>query len=340
MLKGENTISRIGAITMTKSMQRNVLLLTGAGFTHNFGGFLAREMWSKIFNNPLLQAIPDVRDLLLKDFDFESVYSIVLTGGRYTPEAKEAVRVAVEDAYKDLDDSIKGWTFNLENPLALNIYGLGDLLSFLSQRGSESGWFFTLNQDLLMERQHDYRSPGVAQVFDYGIKGNAKKAILPKEAEPAKKDLNNSSYIKLHGSYAWASSNGGNQMVIGKNKSENISQEPLLKWYMEIFMGQIFEKNKKLLVIGYGFGDAHINDILLKGVQEYGLSIYIVNPTDPEIVKNKLEGKPSHFGSWEVSKYAGIWNGVKGYFPYSLRQIFPPDQNETTILKEIKKSLS
>ena len=26
------------------------ILMTGAGFTKNFGGFLANEMWAKIFN--------------------------------------------------------------------------------------------------------------------------------------------------------------------------------------------------------------------------------------------------------------------------------------------------
>ena len=28
----------------------NTILLTGAGFTKNFGGFLAREMWAQIHN--------------------------------------------------------------------------------------------------------------------------------------------------------------------------------------------------------------------------------------------------------------------------------------------------
>ena len=125
-------------------------------------------------------------------------------------------------------------------------------------------------------------------------------------------------------------------MVIGKNKADNINQEPLLKWYSQLFQNAIYEGGKKLLIIGYGFGDDHINDILLKGVQECGLSIYIINPTDPEIVKDKLYGKPSHSGMWEVSKYSKIWDGVKDISPYSLRQIFPPDQSVTTIAREIK----
>ncbi len=320
--------------------EKNLILLTGAGFTKNFGGFLAREMWSKIFNNPVVQENTEARELLLNDFDFESVYSAKMSRGEDTIND---IRTAVEEAYKDLDDTVKSWTFNHENPMALNVYGLGNLLSFISQRGSDKGWFFTLNQDLYMEYKNGYRSPGVS--FDqsgvYGSDG-VNLVTLPNrsELEGIKNFLNKDSYIKLHGSYGWISSRGGNQMVIGKNKADDIDQEPLLKWYFEIFQNLIYAGNKKLLVIGYGFADDHVNDILLKGVQEHNLSLYIINPTDPETFKNKLEGKPDHFGAYEASKYLKIWDGVRGYFPYTLRQIYPPDQSETTVAKEIIQSLS
>src|SRR6185369_12600177 len=138
---------------------KNLMLLTGAGFTYNFGGFLAREMWSKIFNNPLVQANPEARKLLLNDFDFESVYSAKMSGGE---ETIKIIRIAVEAAYKDLDDTVKNWHFRTENPTAVDTHQLGELLSFLSSRGSDKGWFFTLNQDLFMERQKSYRSPGAS----------------------------------------------------------------------------------------------------------------------------------------------------------------------------------
>lgn len=307
------------------------MLLTGAGFTHNFGGFLSREMWSKIFNNPLVQESPEVRNLLLKDFDFESVYFSVLTGSRYPELEKAALRQAIEGAYKDLDDTIKEWSFNLENPSALNIYGLGSLLSFLSGRGSDKGWFFTLNQDLYMERHNGHRSPGAlfSQPRVEGMEGGGVRPVtLPTEAqiEKIKGTLNNASYIKLHGSYGWVSSRGGTQMVIGKNKVNDINEEPLLRWYSELFQNLIYEGDKKLLIIGYGFGDSHINDVLLKGVREHGLRLYVVNPSDPAAFRNRLEGRPEQPASYDISKYFGIWEGVRGYFPYSLRQIFPPDQ--------------
>lgn len=321
---------------------RNTILLTGAGFTHNFGGFLAREMWSKIFNHPAVQGNPEIRELLLRDFDFESVYSSVLIGAGYNNEAKEALRQAVEHAYKDLDKTVKNWVFNDSNPTALNIYGWGDLLSSLSQRGSEKGWFFTLNQDLFMERKSGKRSPGApfGQPFVDRTEGGGIQSItLPNESamEKVKATLNNTSYIKLHGSYGWLSSRGGTQMVIGRNKADDINREPLLKWYLDLFQEAIYEGGKRILIIGYGFGDTHINDILLKGVQEHGLSLYVINTMDPEDFKNILEGRPSIPASYEVSRYFKIWDGVRGYFPYSLREIYPPDQNITTIAAELKR---
>ena len=43
----------------------DVIILTGAGFTANFGGFLARDMWEKIFNHPSLQAHDSLRQNFL-----------------------------------------------------------------------------------------------------------------------------------------------------------------------------------------------------------------------------------------------------------------------------------
>ncbi len=321
---------------------KNLILLTGAGFTYNFGGFLAREMWSKIFNNPLVQANKEIRELLQKDFDFESVYFEVTFGSKYNEQAKADLRKAVEGAYKDLDTTVKNYVFTGRNPMGVNIYGLGELFAFMSQRGSDKGWFFTLNQDLYMERKNGYRSPGALfpQVFNNGSEvGGQNMVQLPDQAgvDRAKSNLCNASYIKLHGSYGWTSSSGSTQMVIGKNKVEDINREPLLKWYLDLFQDAIYEGSKKLLIIGYGFGDEHINRILLKGVQDYNLSIYIINPTDPENVKKVLEGYQE--GTYSVADTHAIWKGVRGYFPYSLRQIYPPDQSSTTMAMEIKKAL-
>ncbi len=101
---------------------KEVIILTGAGFTNNFGGFLAKDMWAAIFNSPSIQGSKKLKELLLQDDeDYESIYSRVLTRDNFTEEEKFSIKQAVEGAYKNLDDTIKGWVFNQENPNAFNI---------------------------------------------------------------------------------------------------------------------------------------------------------------------------------------------------------------------------
>src|SRR5439155_13282313 len=89
--------------------------------------------------------------------------------------------------------------------------------------------------------------------------------------------------IKLHGSMNWQREVGGRKvMIIGGGKLTQIRSEPLLDWYYKIFKQVLSRKNQRLLVIGYGFGDPHINDVILKSVREHGLRLYVVSPHEPE----------------------------------------------------------
>jgi len=58
---------------------RTRALLTGAGFTKGFGGFLAAEFWSLLLNSPEVQESPLQLRLRLKTgpepFDFEQLYA-------------------------------------------------------------------------------------------------------------------------------------------------------------------------------------------------------------------------------------------------------------------------
>ncbi len=56
---------------------RNVLL-SGAGFTKNFGGYLGPEMWSVIFSQNEISRQPELRKYLLNNLDYETVYQEVL----------------------------------------------------------------------------------------------------------------------------------------------------------------------------------------------------------------------------------------------------------------------
>ncbi len=319
---------------MIQFKSKDLILFTGAGFTKNFGGYLAEEMWSKIFNNREIQNSPKLREALIGHYDFESVYSKVLSDEGYSEAEKETLKRAVERVYESLDAIVKEWTFNNDSPYPVNRYGLGDLLTRFAGEADTKGFFFTLNQDLFFERQFHYKPLG-APSFNQEIYMNRATVLekagfvtLPREGivERAEAELLNNAgllYIKLHGSYGWLSSNGLQQMVIGKNKTQLIQDEPLLVWYFDLL--------KKLIKEGYGFGDQHINELLLEGVEKHGLSIFIVSTRSFQDLEARLQN--GHF-------YAmGILKGIKGYYPYSLKEIFPGDQSRTTHAIEILEGL-
>lgn len=328
---------------MIEFESKNLILLTGAGFTKNFGGFLGSEMWAQIFNDAEIQGSNNLRDLLQKDYDFESVYSSVLNSS-LPDEDKSIMKRVIERSYRNLDDAIKGWVFNDSSPYPVNWYGWGKLVNLFVGQGNTKGLFFTLNQDIFLERKSGYRSPGAPLFKQEFYNGQIRDltsdqfVILPREnaVEKAEKDFFNHAglaYIKLHGSYGWRSSDGSSQMVIGKNKSDLIENEPLLKWYLELFQKVIRDGNRKLLVVGYGFGDQHINKILVDGVENHGLQVYIISTKPAAELRDHFE-RGGHF-------YAlPILNGLRGYFPYALKEIFPSNQEETVQFRTIRESLS
>jgi len=319
----------------------NLILLTGAGFTKNFGGFLGSEMWSLIYNHPLIQNHQKIKDLLLAELNYEYAYNIVLDSKFYNEEERNTIKQVVEDAYRKLDDSIKKWNFNDSNPNSLNIYGLRKFLSFFNGSGQEKGFVFTLNQDILMERQFNCMSLGMLPISKIPFLNFEKEHFQrTPDASNIKKDISscgNRIFIKLHGSYGWLSSNGENQMVIGgdKMKSKHINKEPLLKWYFKIFKEVIEQGNKKIVIIGYGFKDNHINNLLLEGIEKYNLKLCVIDSISPLEFRTKTEK------IFKEKDFITFWKTLN-YFPHTLVDIFPHDQQQhpTALFQSIKEAIS
>lgn len=328
---------------MQKEISRNILF-TGAGFTKNFGGLLASEMCSKIFNK--IQAYPRLRELLLDDPDYESIYYHVRTGD-YAEDEKNAIDTAIFEAYKILDDIVCTWTSVTGAPNPVNKDGVRKLIERFCGSSNEIGFFFTLNQDMFIERHFSSSlqekmlvHPGVLRI------PNAHNIIsrlslekqdfitAPTNEELRKKSINSISntqlhYVKLHGSFGWLSSNGTNCYVIGKQKEKQIADEPLLSWYFELFTQVLSEPDRKLFVIGYGFKDHHINKVIANSINNFNLKLYVISPSD------HLEFF-AHLGKVEHGKT--ILKGLNGYFQYPLLEIFPSDQSESSGWKEIVNS--
>lgn len=129
------------------------VLLTGAGFTKNFGGFLSDDMRafivSRIQDRPVLMGLLNDRM-----FDYESVYVEVMYGN-YSQNDKLALADAVFYAYEKLDDVVRNISWTPSATHGLNLYALKKLLNrFGSTVNGKRGYFFTLNQDLFVERWH------------------------------------------------------------------------------------------------------------------------------------------------------------------------------------------
>lgn len=314
------------------------VLLTGAGFTHNFGGFLAEDMWAEIFNHKAVQAQPNVRSLLLQDLDFESAYSEVIYGNKFTEEEKKAMKMALFSAYSRLDEVLREYYFTPDAPYPVNIYKVRD---FLERFKGGSGWkgaIFTLNQDLFLERHYNgMLLPGIRNGPEWVLRSgnhvqplneNGDFCILPSMINDNDVITSTFSYIKLHGSQNWLSSDGSRAMVLGMGKNEQVQRESLLAKYFEIFKEMLSLGGVRLLIVGYGFRDEHVNEIIKEAIEKHGLKIYIVSPEPPDEFHRSLR----HHKDNSI-----FWNGLGGYFRCTLLQMFPKDQSESVYYQGLKE---
>lgn len=323
------------------------ILLTGAGFTRDFGGFLAEEIWAHIYNHPAVRACPKVAQKMLSDFNYESIFNAILKSNEYDNTEKQAIRDSVLEAYINIEDEIS-------NPANLNGASLSGLKSMIHRfKGDQeqAGFIFTLNQDLFMERHClPVNRPWVNPLNIGNAKIDPARHFdkLPNEIELAdlmrNRPLKAGSlyYIKLHGSINWKGSDNESRMVIGLDKEDQIAREPLLRVYVNLFK-MVISRAKRLLVIGYSFGDEHINRIIAVAMAEChnpDLELYVISAESPSDFMASLkytyakEDKCLPHGQYFLD------NGkIKGYFPYRISQIFPPTDNSTQKWKMIQRCL-
>ena len=275
----------------------------------NFGGYLADEMWAAIFNREEIQANDDLRRRMLdsEHLDFESVYDEVVQGG--SPEEREGFQAALEAAFAAMHAATLSQTNEASSAFS------NFLSNFEGSRSSrQRGFFFSLNQDLLVEssyieKKHQdclIKIPGLHHPdwFTQRFRGRLTddlRVALPEENEVneakeqfQQKSVEAFSYIKLHGSYGWRSEEAGGALVVGKAKTSVIEAQPLLAWYFQLFQEVLCESDRNLVVIGYGFGEEHINAIIQEGVDN-GLRLYVISPKTAadfrEMLIEKIHGE-------------------------------------------------
>ena len=97
---------------------------------------------------------------------------------------------------------------------------------------------------------------------------------------------------KLHGSYNWfAEPNGERLLVIGGNKTGSIKAFHVLAKYHAEFQTILSRPNTHLMIIGYSFGDAHIN-CAIQDAASKGMKIFVIDPSGVDVIDKRNTRAP------------------------------------------------
>ena len=254
---------------MTPTGDRTYVLLLGAGFTYNWGGWLASEVFEYLLGCDQIDA--SIRQLLWeKDTSgegFEAALEELQTGNR--PDKEVLIgkfTAAIVQMLSEMNAGLCERQFEFQNYRELQV------ATFLKRFDA----IFTLNYDLLLEncyldaiapdsRWTGFRLPGLRPAA--GL--TTGPWVLSKTPETIRST--EQPYFKLHGSSNWE---GDNSIIIGGGKASAIDQHPLLSWYHQQLSEHLSKPRTRLMIIGYSFGDQHVNS----RIQSSGAEIFVIDP--------------------------------------------------------------
>lgn len=116
-------------------------------------------------------------------------------------------------------------------------------------------------------------------------------------------------------------------LIMGGNKVTGIVQSPVLSWYQEKFEEHLSQPDTRLMVIGYGFRDEHINEVVMRAVNHSSLKIFIIAPEGGNLARTV---NPTHGASIRerTDLEDAFQLGLIGASRRSLREIFGNDTVE------------
>ncbi len=301
------------------------VLLVGAGFSRNWGGRLAIEVWQDVFGHAAVKSRPAVIELLRGEASFEAALEIVRTDGAFSAEDRLALETAIADCFERMDRQF------CEPNAAVSIYTINSFIGRFCPGpvGQPTGYVFSLNQDLLLERKFGTQ-PDVQKLSIPGIRWQQQPPPFPAGAWPIPEAIlddprsnapilnRHFNLIKLHGSMNWRSGDGSRSMIVGGGKPASIAREPLLAWYQEVFEAVLSAGGVRLMVIGYGWSDEHVNAVIANAAKNHDLGVYFWDVSDP---RGTLPSKP--YGDV-------ILKAMIGLATRPMHEVMPAPQNPQT----------
>jgi SIR2-like domain len=277
------------------------LLLAGAGFSYNWGGYLASEAFEFLLS--VTEGDDDLRSLLWREHQAHLGFEDILAKLQreyqveWSPQREQNLRNLTSAVQRMFGSMTLAFSQTPFEPQPTDPK-LG-VINFLAKFDA----IFTLNQDTLLEQHYipvagqdafpqALQWPGYIAAYRPGIVRALDKltfGALDDRIELFKPDQNLSPlpclqpYFKLHGSIDIKQSDREMMLVIGGNKAASIAEQPLLKWYHQEFQTRLRSPGARLMIIGYSFGDQHINEMIFSGI-EAGLKIFIIDPLAADVI--------------------------------------------------------
>lgn len=225
----------------------NTILLLGAGFSHNWGGWLARQVFEHLIGSPEIRKHERLVKLLWQhnsDGGFEDAIAEVQRDfradtARYGAEL-QACQAAVSQMFADMNDGYAaepGWEFQQHQAFMVRTF----LVRF--------GAIFSLNQDLLLEQKYlndnvmlgsegkwgGWQIPGMRLNVQSLQPLQERATGLWTPDASMKADGRYQPLYKLHGSVNWRDARNQALMIIGGDKSQQIQTHPILSEYARVF---------------------------------------------------------------------------------------------------------
>ena len=262
------------------------IALLGAGFSRNWGGWLATEILGELFGRVIGDRETYAKLRRLQNFE-DTLAELQAEARTKGTEDSQGRLARFERAIIE--------TFSVMNEVFAQFPGWGlsnDASDSIDAFLSHFDAIFTLNQDLLLELH--YRTEVAAGIAFPGmvlppnwhhLLAAEKLSVTWQPCTDPRVDSQGQRIIKLHGSVNWRDPSGNQLMVMGGAKPQAIGHHPVLSNYLEYFGELLNSGHTKLMVIGYGFNDLHINDLLVRAGTQYGMQMHLVNPSGLDVLR-------------------------------------------------------
>jgi hypothetical protein len=271
-------------------------LLTGAGFSANWGGWVASEAFEYLLGCPEIMSDQSLRDLLWKyqaSGGFEDALAELQRGHSqgFAEQWSERQLIAFQGCVGRMFDDLNQGFLNRRDLEFSRTDASRMVRSFLMRFDV----IFTLNQDILLEhfycsdkvvqRQVRPEIPGLERIQHsepLHAESLSRATWRPRPAADFRTTAGSQPYVKLHGSSNWFGNDGSRVMIIGGAKQQEIGHTAILKWYLQLFEEMLSRPDSRLMVIGYGFRDDHVTAAIDKAAGQ-GLKMFVIDPRGARI---------------------------------------------------------